>query len=229
MSKSKAKSQPNVPTRLLRLFFRLLYHPFAWAYDLVADTVSLGRWKGWVTAVTTLTRGERVLELGFGPGHLQAHLKRVGSQTYGLDESMQMNRQARRRLLRQGFSPILARGLAQALPFPNAAFDTVVATFPTLYIVDPLTLAEVQRVLAPGGRLVVLMSAWITGRSLAERVLQKLFSITAQVPPDEVELSSFLEPYQQAGFQASLRFMEPPGSRLMFMIAQKQPTPPAHR
>ena len=34
----------------MRLFFRLLYHPFAWTYDGVASAVSMGRWKRWVLA-----------------------------------------------------------------------------------------------------------------------------------------------------------------------------------
>ena len=33
---------------LLRIFFHLLYHPFAWTYDFIAWAVSLGRWKDWV-------------------------------------------------------------------------------------------------------------------------------------------------------------------------------------
>ena len=208
-------------TGSLRLFFRLLYHSFAWSYDLVASPVSMGRWNQWVLATADLLGGRRVLELGFGPGHLQKHLHATGIFTVGLDASFQMARQARRRLAQSGFPPRLARGLAQHLPYPSGAFDTVVATFPTPYIVDPSTLAEIRRVLAPGGRLVVLMSAWITGQSLRERALQGLYRTTAQVPPDDQPLTDFLTPYQEAGLQASIRFVEPHGSRLMYIIAKK--------
>jgi ubiquinone/menaquinone biosynthesis C-methylase UbiE len=208
-------------TGFMRQFFRLLYHPFAWTYDWVAGAVSLGRWKQWVLASQALIRGDRVLELGFGPGHLQEKLLAEGRFACGLDESWQMVRQARGRLARRSLAPRLARGLAQNLPYPSGAFHTVVATFPTLYIVDPATLAEIGRVLAPDGRLVVLMSAWITGRSFKERFLQQVFRATAQVPPDDQDISEFLGPYQAAGFQASLRFTELPGARLMFIIASK--------
>ena len=64
----------RVMQTLLRIFFQLLYHPFAWAYDLVAGLVSLGRWKSWVLCGLPLLAG-RVLEIGFGPGHLQAALQ----------------------------------------------------------------------------------------------------------------------------------------------------------
>lgn len=205
---------------LLRLFFRLLYHPMAWSYDLVAAVVSLGHWKEWVKRALPLLEGPRVLELGFGPGHMQGYLKTAGLAPFGLDESRQMAHQARQRLLRQRQTPRLARGLAQHLPFASGTFDSVVATFPTLYIVDPQTLAEIRRVLAPGGRLVVLTTAWITGHSLPERVLHWLYNITGKSPPENARLENIVDPFTQAGFQASIRFVEPKGSRLMFVVAK---------
>ncbi|HSM22419.1 MAG TPA: methyltransferase domain-containing protein, partial [Rubrivivax sp.] len=46
-------------------------------------------------------------------------------------------------------------GRAQQLPFDDQCFGSVVATFPAEYIIDPASLAEFQRVLKPGGRLIV--------------------------------------------------------------------------
>jgi SAM-dependent methyltransferase len=206
----------------MRLFFRLLYHPFAWSYDLVASAVSVGRWRDWVLASAGLLQGPQILELGFGPGHLQNYLHKNGTLAFGLDESWQMARQAKSRLSKNGHKARLVRGIAQHLPYPNAAFDTVTATFPTLYIVDPKTLEAIWRVLIPGGRLVVLMTAWIIGDSLRERAARALNHVTAETPPDDMDLGVYLEPYQQAGFQASLRFVEQGGSRLMFIIAKKE-------
>src|SRR5688572_31722362 len=84
--------------RFMRVFFRLLYHPFAFTYDLVAAAVSFGHWRDWVMSVLPFIQGTRVLELGHGPGHLQHALLNRGLFTVGLDESAQMGLLARRRL-----------------------------------------------------------------------------------------------------------------------------------
>ncbi len=214
-------------TGFLRLFFHHLYHSFSWTYGLVSSTVSLGRWNRWILAAAKLAPGPRVLELGFGPGHLQAHLAQKGMSTFGLDESKQMARQASRRLKKVGLIPQLVQGQAQHLPFASSTFDSVIATFPTLYIVDPDTLLEIRRVLkshdprSGSGRLVVLNAAWLTGNSLPERIMQSISQATAQVPPEDMDLTQFLEPFQQAGFQASLRFIDQENSRLLFILATK--------
>jgi len=57
--------------QFLRLFFRLLYHQLAFTYDLVAASVSFNRWKDWVMSVVPFIEGNRILEIGHGPGHLQ--------------------------------------------------------------------------------------------------------------------------------------------------------------
>ena len=137
---------------ILRVFFRLLYHQFAFSYDLVAAAVSLNRWKDWVDSVIPFIEGNRVLEIGHGPGHLQRILLSRNLFAVGIDESAQMGRLAIRNLtgfLGSGTNDLynvytqirLTRGMAQKLPFPNASFDTIVATFPTQYITDPDTLA----------------------------------------------------------------------------------------
>ena len=55
--------------------------------------------------------------------------------------------------------PSVIQGSAQHLPFSNDSFDTVVSTFPSEYIYDPDTIAEVARVLRPGGRFIVIEGA----------------------------------------------------------------------
>src|SRR5512132_3245594 len=85
---------------ILRFFFYLLYHPFAFAYDLVATTVSLGRWKDWVLSVIPFIEGTRILEIGHGPGHLQRNLLSRDLFAVGVDESAQMGRLAGKNLKR---------------------------------------------------------------------------------------------------------------------------------
>ena len=208
----------------LRIFFALLYHQFAWSYDLVADLVSLGRWKTWIKATMPYIRGERVLELGHGPGHLQGRLLERGLSAVGLDESRQMGRLANRRLRSSGYAKArLVRGVAQYLPFPAGAFDSVIATFPSEYILDTRTLGEVHRVMQTGGRFVLLPVAWITGRSLPDRFLAWLFRFTGQVPDSPVEVFSqkAAEHFRSAGFQLEIEQVEVQSSLVLILIASK--------
>src|ERR1044071_5715646 len=85
---------------LLKVFFQLLYHQFAFTYDLVAATVSFNRWKDWVLSVLPFIEGKRLLEMGHGPGHLQRILLSQNLLTVGIDESAQMGRLAKRNLAR---------------------------------------------------------------------------------------------------------------------------------
>ncbi len=206
----------------MRWFFRMLYHPFAWAYDAVAWTVSTGRWNDWVRSASALVNGPRVLELGHGPGHLQARMLAEGISAFGLDESRQMGRMARQRIQSRGFIPRLARGDARALPYPDGFFQTVVATFPSEYIVEPETLSEIRRTLSPGGRLVVLASSMFTGPGLLDRALALLFRLTGQAAPFGADFNP-LEPFEDAGLSAKLQWIEAKNSRLLFVIAERQP------
>jgi ubiquinone/menaquinone biosynthesis C-methylase UbiE len=221
---------------LLRIFFRLLYHQFAFTYDLVAATVSFNRWKNWVVSVVPFIEGNRVLEMGHGPGHLQRILRSRGLAAVGIDESAQMARLAKRNLTRQAFSSTsgsatpsahhdayaqinLTRGLAQALPFPDEAFDTIVATFPTEYVTDPSTLAEVKRCLANGGRLVVLPVA-LPKNSF----LDWLFRVTHQSPAEALEVvqSRLKGPFVTAGFITKIETLDLTSGILLIVLATKQ-------
>jgi ubiquinone/menaquinone biosynthesis C-methylase UbiE len=205
---------------LLRLFFALLYHQFAWTYDLVAATVSLGRWKTWVLSAVPHLHG-RILEIGCGPGHLQLALRSRGLAAFGLDESPQMTRLASRRLLRQGLSPGITRGLAQRLPYPSATFDCVVATFPSEYFFDGRTLTAIRRVLKPEGQLVLIPAAWITGLSLLNRLAAWLFQVTGQAGPLELLLPPITRQLRSAGFSVRHEVNELPGTRVLVILASR--------
>lgn len=213
----------NMLARLLRLYFHHLYHALAWTYDAAAWLVSLGRWQDWIMTTIPYLEGRRILELGHGPGHLQRALLSRGLFAIGLDESPQMGRLAARRLRDFDCTQInLTRGLAQALPFPAACFQTVVATFPAKYILETSTIQEAYRVLAPGGRFVVLPFAWITGRRTLERLLAWLNRITGEAPDPVGVLSERMKmPFLEAGFRVEVERLEVRSSLLLIVLAQK--------
>src|SRR5689334_8751413 len=123
----------------MRVFFHLLYHPFAFTYDLVAAVVSFGQWKNLGRSILPFISGTRILELGHGPGHLQRFLLHRNLTLFAIDESAQMGRLAKHRI---GLAQKLTRGLAQSLPYQNESFDCVISTFPTEYIFSAETLSE---------------------------------------------------------------------------------------
>jgi hypothetical protein len=112
----------------------------------------------------------------------------------------------------------LTRGIAQALPFPNEAFDTIVATFPTEYIMEPATLAEVKRCLINGGRLVVLPVALPKNP-----FLDWLFKITHQSPVEALEVvqSKLKEPFVAAGFITNVETLDVQSGILLIVLARK--------
>jgi ubiquinone/menaquinone biosynthesis C-methylase UbiE len=200
----------------LRFFFRLLYHPFAFAYDLVAAVVSFGRWKDWTQAVIPFIEGTRILELGHGPGHLQRILSDLKFDPVAIDESAQMGRVAKRRL---GKSGNLTRALAQQIPFAAESFDSVIATFPAEYIFDRQTLSEAQRVLRNRGRFIVLLAAWPESPLLAW-----LFKITGQSPGGTYESikSKTNEFLARTKFSAlDIEIVEVKSASLLIVIAKK--------
>ena len=200
--------------RFMRFFYFLLYHPLAFTYDLVAWVVSFGKWNDWVLSIFPLIEGTRILELGHGPGHLQRFLLDRGLSPAALDESTQMGRLAKRRL---GGKHKLARGLAQSLPFPTDHFDTVVSTFPSEYIFEAETLAEIRRVITPAGRLVILPVAFPSNR-----FLKWLYKVTGETPE---ELDNALKErvqrvFEKAGFQMEAQVKETRESRLVILLAR---------
>ncbi|HEX5807739.1 MAG TPA: class I SAM-dependent methyltransferase, partial [Anaerolineales bacterium] len=174
-----------------------------------------------------------------GPGHLQRLLLSRGLAAIAIDESAQMGRLAKRNLQRAfpAYSneptktervvdyaqSSLARGVAQHLPFPSDFFQTIVATFPTEYITDPQTLAEVQRCLTDGGKLVVLPVALPTNRAL-----DWLFKTTRQRPPETLEIirSKLKEPFIRAGFATDVKTLDVKSGILLIVSATKRTPDP---
>lgn len=171
-------------------------------------------------SVIPFIEGNRILEIGHGPGHLQRFLLSRQLFAVGLDESTQMGRLAKRRT---AGSARLTRGLAQQLPFAESTFDTVVSTFPAEYIFDPATLTEAYRVLTDAGRLIILPGAVITGPGAWDRCMAWLFRITGQTPPNLSELihERSKEPFAKAGLHVEVQELDIKSSIVFIMIATK--------
>jgi arsenite methyltransferase len=116
-----------------------------------------------VLALLAAQPGERVLDVGSGPGFLVASLADAvgaGGAVHGLDPSAPMNTVARGLLETRPWATIDA-GDAVELPYPDGAFDAAVSTQVYEYVSDlPRALSELRRVLRPGGRALVLDTEW---------------------------------------------------------------------
>lgn len=183
---------------LLRTFFNHFYTTLAWSYDAVAYAVSVGQWNRWVRLGADVVNRDPVLEIGHGPGHLLHELGRDHSRIVGLDASRQMTRMARRRTIDLARKVSIVQARAQELPFAAESFGSVVATFPTEYILDPETVAQVHRTLQSNGELIVVPVAQIHGRTLLDRFAAWLFRVTGQ--SGEIP-EAWIQPFAHGGFR----------------------------
>ncbi len=133
-----------------------LYGPLAGAYDAAAWLVSFGGWPRWRREALTFLVPGNILETGFGTGSLLIEMSRRGLDATGIEPSRQMQRVTEKKLARKSISIKRAYAEVQSLPFPKGAFSNVLSTFPTNYIADAETLAEVHRILTPAGRWVIV-------------------------------------------------------------------------
>ncbi len=132
-------------------------------------------WPYTARALSWLPAQGPVLEIGPGPGYLLATMARR-LPAVGVDLSWAMLCQARTRLARAGVRAELVQGDACALPFPSQSFQAVVLTFAFSAIPDgSRALREVARVLAPGGRAVLVDAGIPDDRNPMARGLARIW------------------------------------------------------
>jgi SAM-dependent methyltransferase len=102
-----------------------------------------------------LAGATRVLDIGAGEGQVSRLAADLGATVVGVDPTAAQTREACER----GGGPAYGRAAAERLPFPDASFDAVVACLVFEHLVDPVApLAEVARVLVPGGRFLFFLN-----------------------------------------------------------------------
>lgn len=132
-------------------------------YDLMNDLMSAGLhrvWKNFTIQISGVRTGERVLDVAGGSADLSRKFaRRVGSsgQVWLTDINNAMLRVGRDRMIDDGLAMPAAQCDAEHLPFPDNYFDCVSIAFGLRNVTHKdVALAEMRRVLKPGGRLLVL-------------------------------------------------------------------------
>jgi demethylmenaquinone methyltransferase / 2-methoxy-6-polyprenyl-1,4-benzoquinol methylase len=142
---------------------RGVFDSVASKYDVMNDLMSMGlhrAWKAYTVAVANVRDDAHVLDLAGGTGDLaRAFARKVGPKglVVHTDINEQMLRRGRDRLLDEGLALPTLLCDAEKLPFADAGFDVVTVAFGLRNMTHKdAALAEMARVLKPGGKLLVL-------------------------------------------------------------------------
>jgi demethylmenaquinone methyltransferase/2-methoxy-6-polyprenyl-1,4-benzoquinol methylase len=182
-----------------------MFDAIAPRYDLLNRLMSLGsdqRWRRRAVAALQAAPGQTVLDLATGTGDLALAVAHAGARVVGLDPSPGMLALAADKARAAGLESRVALvvGDAQSLAFPDASFDAVGIAFGIRNVPDrPRALAEMARVVRPGGRVVVLELAeprsplarfhvhtvvpWLGARLSGARAYRYLQESIARFPP----------------------------------------------
>ena len=205
------------------------YDRFAEAYSAENEASLLNAYyeRPAMLALAGDVAGRRILDAGCGSGPLSAALRDRGAIVTGFDNSAGMVELARRRL--GDGADLQVTDLGGPLPFPDGEFDDVIASLVLHYLEDwGPALAELRRVLKPGGRLLV---------SVEHPFAITLMHVMAGREPDYFATSHRTEEYTFSGQSAMLSLWDRPlhamtgaftaaGFR-MTVISEPEPSPAA--
>lgn len=142
-----------------------VFHSVASKYDVMNDVMSFGihrLWKRTMIELTGARKGQKALDLAGGTGEIAMKVaKRVGASGHVVlsDINSSMLEEGKKRVINSGFINNISFELinAEEIPFPDNTFDLVTISFGLRNVTDKLkALKEMQRVIKPGGRLVVM-------------------------------------------------------------------------
>ena len=109
-----------------------------------------------------IRQGERVLDVACGTGNLAIPAARAGAEVTGVDIASNLLEQARERAAAEGLRCTFDEGDAEAMPYADESFDTVVTMFGAMFAPRPdVTASELLRVCRRGGR--IAMANWTPG------------------------------------------------------------------
>ena len=136
-----------------------------WApyYDLVTNLLTLGqarRLRKLTVDLALIKPGDHVLDVGCGTGEVTLAAKKHAKQgtVYGIDPAPEMVSVARKKAARKKLDIDFRVGVIEALPFPDSSIDVVTSSLMMHHLPENLKirgLAEIYRVLKPGGRLLI--------------------------------------------------------------------------
>jgi len=147
-------SQEPVDNKTFTEEFNRFYTSFAQTYDLLVKYLPI--WRNWLNHALPYIEGPLVLEISFGTGYLLTQYA-DRFQVYGIDYNAKMTRTAKANLLQRGLKAELQQADVNSLPYKTNSFDTIVNTMAfSGYADGRKALAEMERVLKPNGRLVMI-------------------------------------------------------------------------
>ncbi len=134
--------------------FDQTYTRIARAYDVAVKVLPV--WKTWLKRALPHIRGHRILEISFGTGYLMTHYA-DRFDVYGIELNARMLSVAMKNLRQAELSANLQQGTVEDLPYKDGFFDTTINTMAfSGYPDGTKAIAEIRRVLKPGGRLVLI-------------------------------------------------------------------------
>ncbi len=188
-------------------------------YDLMNDLMSAGLhrlWKAFAVALARVREGERVLDVAAGSGDLALEFSRragASGEVWLTDVNRAMLERGRDRLLDRGRPLPAVQCDAERLPFPSDYFDCVSVAFGLRNMTrKDAALAEMRRVLKPGGRLLVLefsrvwrplaraydwysfkVLPWLGKTVAGDEAAYRYLAESIRVHPDQATLAGMLE------------------------------------
>lgn len=158
-----------------------------------------------VMEMLQLQAGEKVLDIGSGPGYLASDMAAIvgpGGEVHGVDISEQLLVLARKKFAHQPWLTF-HNANATSLPFPDNHFDVVVVTQVLEYLADvDAALSEFHRVLRTGGRILVLDTDWdsIVWHSNNPALMKKILQVWDEHLVDPYLPRTLMTKLSSAGF-----------------------------